>query len=82
MRLCLLLQSVHTQACNEEVNRLLSLKMWEQAKSDLWENVRPGLIIFCLKCPAIKDVYMEMIPKEVIEKMKSESKPFYDLFSQ
>jgi hypothetical protein len=39
---------MHMDDCNTQVKRLLKGEIWK-ADKELWDSVRPGLIIFCLK---------------------------------
>lgn len=79
MRLCLLLASVHNDACNVEVKRLLEKEVW--LNTELWDSVRPGLVIYCLKQPAVKEMYKELVPEKVLEGMRKESRKFNELFN-
>lgn len=75
-----MLASVHIEACNQQVKRLLSIEVWTREK-DLWDSVRPGLVIFCLKQPQVKEMYKELIPEKVLEVMRKESRKFNELFN-
>jgi len=62
------------------VRRLLSIEVWIKEK-ELWDSVRPGLVIYCLKQPQVKEIFREMIPERVLELMKKESRKFNELFN-
>jgi hypothetical protein len=44
----------------------LSNEIWNTEK-ELWDSLRPGFIIYCLKQPAIKEIYKEMLPEKILE---------------
>lgn len=81
MRLCLLLVAKHPDECDLEVRRLLDLQIWASEDKELWDSVRPGLIIYGLKQRKIRDVYKEVIPEDVLLSMRKDSPKFSELFN-
>ena len=74
MRLCLLLMEKHAEVACEQIVRLLKLEPWSD--EEFWALLKPGLIYFAQKNPAIAKSYKELMPEELLQSLRKENSKF------